>query len=395
MCHRYPLSLLLVILLCVCGGCGGNNSTAAEDRPETPGPRQSGPIKSGGLVTLAPDAPELKQMKIEPVKTTPVPVDQVTAPARIEANPNRVGHAVLPAPGRIVKLMVKLGDAVNQGDPLVAIESPAVAEAETAFAQAEVAIRQSEVSIAQAEADFSRLTDLFQHKAVAQKEVIAAQTALALAKASKEQALNTREQSRRRLELLDLKPGVQNQLISVRAPLAGKVLGVEVHSGEFRNEINAPLVTIADLSRVWATSEVPESEIRHCRIGGSAVLELIAFPGETFRAKVTRIADTVDSETRTIKVSAELENGGGRLRPEMFGSLRYDDGVAPVLWVPAGSVVRINDKDYVFVEQAQGRFQLTAVRLDRQHEGGFAVTSGLKAGDRVVTRGAIYLKAAL
>ena len=111
--------------------------------------------------------------------------------------------------------------------------------------------------------------------------------------------------------------------------------------GEFRNEINTPLVTIADLSRVWATSEVPESKIRYCRVGGTADLELIAYPSETFRARVTRIADTVDSETRTIKVSAELENPGGRLRPEMFGSLHYADGTSAAPWVPEAAVVRI------------------------------------------------------
>lgn len=334
-------------------------------------------------------------MKIEAVRNLPIPADEVVAPAKIEVNPNHVGHAVLPAPGRILKVMVKLGDAVTQGQPVLTIESAAVAEAESGYVQADISVRQADVAIAKAEADFARLTDLFEHKAVAQKEVLSAQTTLALAKASREQALSAREQSRRRLELLGLKANGQQQVITVTAPVSGKVMEVSVVSGEFRNEINAPLVTIADLSRVWATSDVPESEIRHYRIGGTATLGLIAYPGEEFRARLTRIADTANSETRTIKVNAELDNASGRLRPEMFGSLKYADGIVHMPWVPTGAIVRIGDKDYVFLEQAAGRFVLCPVQLGRNHDGGYAVSKGLKAGDRVVTQGSIYLKAAL
>jgi cobalt-zinc-cadmium efflux system membrane fusion protein len=347
------------------------------------------------MVVLGPNAPELRQMTIEPVKAVNLPAEEVTAPARIEANPNRVGRAVLPAAGRIARMMVKLGDAVSQGQPLLTIESADVAEAESAFVQAEASVRQAEAAAAKAETDVARLKDLFGHQAVAQKEVLAAETASALAKASLEQAVSAREQSRRRLELLGLTAGAFNQEVTVRAPVSGKVLEMSVVQGEFRNEINTPLLTIADLSRVWATSEVPESKIRFCKIGGTANLELIAYPGEIFRARVTRIADTVDSDTRTIRVTAELDNSGSRLRPQMFGRLHYADSLSATTWVPASAVVRIGEKDVVFVEQSAGRFLSTPVELGKPQNGGFAVLQGLNPGDRVVTRGSVYLKASL
>ena len=170
---------------------------------------------------------------------------------------------------------------------------------------------------------------------------------------------------------------------------------INVVEGEFRNEINTPLITINDLSRVWVESEVPESKIRLFRLGGIAQLELIAFPNEIFRAKVTRIADSVDSETRTIKVDAEMENASGKLRPEMFGSLRYSTGETSSPWIPEGAVVRLNGVDLVFVEKSAGRFLSVPVELGKPQQGGFPVSKGLKAGDRVVTQGAVYLKAAL
>ncbi|MBI3679278.1 MAG: efflux RND transporter periplasmic adaptor subunit [Acidobacteria bacterium] len=387
-------SVLCGITALTMAGCGKPREVVAEGKESSKAATQVQP-NPAGVVVLGPDAPELRRMTIESVRTVPLPADEVTAPAKIEANPNRVGHAVLPMPGRIVRVMVKLGDSVTQGQPVIVIESPAVGEAEAAYVQAEASVRQAELAVTKADADLARLTDLFEHQAVAQKEVLAAQTTSAIVKTSLEQAQSAREQTRRRLELLGLKAGHLQQQVTVTAPVSGKVLEVSVVDGEFRNEISTPLITITDLSRVWATSEVPESKIRYYKLGGTADLELIAYPNEVFRARVTRIADTVNSETRTIKVSAELDNSAGRLRPEMFGRLRYADGFVRSLWVPDSAVVLVGDKDFVFLEQGPGRFLASPVELGQRHDGGFAVTKGLKAGDRVVTQGSVYLKAAL
>lgn len=393
--HRRCAGQLLLCgtALLLLHGC--SKPEQAEAETVQPAAANSTPASEDNIVHLGPNAPELKMMTVEPVRAAPVPSDEVTAPAKIAANPNRVAHAVLPAPGRIVRVLVKLGDSVTRGQPVVTAESPAITDAEYGYSQAETAVRQAELACAKAEADLTRLNDLFEHQAVAQKEVLAARTTLALSQSAIEQAKATREQARRRLELLGLKAGQFQQHLTITAPISGKVLAVGVVEGEFRNEINDPLVTIADLSRVWATSDVPESKIRYCKVGGMANLELIAFPNETFRARVTRIADTVDGETRTIQVSAELDNASGRLRPEMYGTVRYADTMTLEPWVPGAAVVRVNDQDFVFVEAAPGRFRSTLVELGKHHDGGFAIQKGLKPGDRVVTKGALYLKAAL
>lgn len=395
--YRFPVRAVVAAACLVLAGCESQHAVVAGAK--TPGSAEIQPSEPArvaeGVVVLGANAPELRNMTIEPVKAIAMPVDEVTAPAKIEANPNRVGHTVLPVPGRIVKVMVKLGDAIRQGQPVVVIESPAAGEAETAFLQAESTVRQAQLAEAKAESDLARLSDLLQHDAVAKKEVLAAETTLALTKAAVEQAQSSREQARQKLELLGLKAGQVRQQITVTAPISGKVLEVNVVEGEFRNEINAPMLTIADLSRVWATSEVPESDIRHYKTGGGADIELIAFPNEVFHARITRIADTVDKETRTVRVNAELENSAGRLLPEMFGHLRYTSALQPAPWLPDSAIVQWNGREYVFMEQAAGRFVATLVTLGRRQDGGSSITSGVKAGDRVVTRGAIYLKAAL
>ena len=110
---------------------------------------------------------------------------------------------------------------------------------------------------------------------------------------------------------------------------------------------------------------------------------------------MTRIADTVTGETRTIKVTSELDNPGGRLRPEMFGELRYADGTAQLPWVPAAALVRIGEKDIVFVEQSRGHFLATPVDRTRFKTEDRLSLRDLLPGDRVVTQGSVYLKAAL
>lgn len=90
-----------------------------------------------------------------------------------------------------------------------------------------------------------------------------------------------------------------------------------------------------------------------------------------------------------------MDNSSGKLRPDMFGSLRYSAGDRPCAWIPEGAVVRLNGIDLVFVEQSVGRFLSVPVDLGKLQQGGFPVTKGIKAVDRVVTQGAVCLKAAL
>ena len=155
---------------------------------------------------------------------------------------------------------------------------------------------------------------------------------------------------------------------------------------------NAPLMTIADLSSVWVASDVPESQIRFIQPGEHLDIELAAFPGQTFRGRVTRIADTVDPQTRTIKVRAEMDNSRGQFRPEMFGTIRHVEATYTAPVVPAGAVVQSEGQNIVYREKAPGQFQPVRVELGNRTDGQVAIVKGLSAGDRIVLDGAMLLK---
>lgn len=377
---------LLFSALALLGGCKSKTQTvdaasqaAAASRP--------------GHIVLSPDSLKLKQLRVETVATADVPVNEVVAPGKIEVNPNRVAHVVLPLAGRVVSVLVKLGDAVKQGDPLLWMVSPDAAAAVSGYLQAQAAITQARSGVLKAQADLDRARDLYEHRAIAQKEVLNTETALTQSKAGLEQSQAMAQQALQRLDLLGLKPGDFGQKLAVRAPISGKVLELNVAPGEYRNDLNAGVLTIADLSSVWVAADVPESDIRFIQPGERLNIELTAYPGETFRGKVTRIADTLDPQTRTIKVRAEMENPHERLRPEMFGQIRHVEGTERLPVVPVGAVVQEEGRSIVYKETSPGTFDVTPVTLGARIGDRVAIREGLSPGDRVVTSGVMLLQA--
>jgi membrane fusion protein, heavy metal efflux system len=346
-----------------------------------------------GTVVIPPDSPKLQQIRIAPIVNAELPYDVVTSPGKIEANPALMSRVVLPLAGRVSAVMVKIGDSVTRGQTLVTIESPDADAAESAFRQAEASVTQAKANLNKAQADFDRATDLFEHNAVAKKDTLTAENALAQTKAALDQARAAREQTARRLQLLGLKPGAFGQKVSVPAPLAGKVLEMSIAPGEYRNDTNAPVMTIADLSTVWVSSDVPESSIRFIQVGERVDVNLTAYPAEVFRARVLRIADLVDPQTRSIKVRAEMDNSRGRFRPEMYGTIRHTEATRVTPVIPPGAVVQGDGKSVVFLEESPGRFRTVEVKVGDRVGDVLPVLSGVRAGDRVVVDGAMLLKA--
>ena len=237
------------------------------------GERRGGAAAAGeqrladGTVVIPAGSPKLQEIRVEAVKTAEEPFDEVVSPGKIETNPNLVSRVTLPVPGRVAAVLVKLGDAVERGETVLTLESPDADAAESTYLQAQAALTQAKANLNKAQADYDRSTDLFEHNAVAKKDVLTAENALAQAKAALEQAQAALDQSDRRLQMLGLKPGSFGQKLTVPAPISGKILDMAVAPGEYHNDTNAPVMTIADLSTVWVASDVPESDIRLIEVG--------------------------------------------------------------------------------------------------------------------------------
>jgi membrane fusion protein, heavy metal efflux system len=365
-------------------GCGQAPTVSA------PGTAAAKPAEEGRIVLPA-GSPKLKLIRVAVVQMRSIPLEEVVAPGKVEVNPNRISRLLMPVAGRIQQVLVRLGDAVEEGQALLTIDSPEAALAMTGHAQAQSQLRLAKSALAKAGKDLDRVRELYAHRAVAMKDVMSAEQDLAEAQSAVEQTQAGAEGAIKRLETLGLRPGLPAEQMHVRAPIRGKVLEIAVAPGEYRNDTSANLMTIVDLSSVWVTSNVPESSIRLIQGGERVDIELAAYPGEVFHGKVMRIADTVDPQTRTIKVQAELDNPGGCLRPEMFGSIRHSHGSRTLPVVPASAVVHWGGGAGVSVETAPGVFERSPVSIGEPRDGLTPILSGLKGSERIVVDGAVLL----
>jgi cobalt-zinc-cadmium efflux system membrane fusion protein len=377
--------LTCVGLLLTLAAAGCHRAQPAQDDPPA--------TISGSSITVPSDSPILKQLRCERAAIAELPTAEVVAPGKIEANPNRVSKVAAPVAGRVASVDVKVGDAVAVGQPLFTLDSPDGDSAVSAEQQAQAALTQAQAVLDKARADAERITDLFEHDAAAKKDKLAADNAVTQAEAGVAQARAAFDQSQRRLSVLGLTAGGAKQRVTVRSPLAGKILDLTIVPGEYRNDTSTPVMTIADLQNVWVSSQVPETSIRFIQPHELLEVRLAAYPADVFDARVERIADTVDPQTRTVKVQAELTNAGGRLRPEMFGTIRHVESIAKTTVVPIGAVIVDNGQSVLFVQTANGQFERRVVQPGPKADAVIRIASGVKPGEAVVVDGAVLLSA--
>jgi multidrug efflux pump subunit AcrA (membrane-fusion protein) len=151
---------------------------------------------------------------------------------------------------------------------------------------------------------------------------------------------------------------------------------------------------LASLRRgdILAVADVPESRLGAVRVGQTASFVFAAFPAESIAGKVVSVGETVDPDTRTIRVAIRLLDGTQRLKPGMFAKVTIAEGVSQALTVPLGAVVSVDARNWVFVKQGAAGFERREVRLGPDDGHVAQVLSGLARGDSVATANAILLK---
>jgi cobalt-zinc-cadmium efflux system membrane fusion protein len=372
---RHVLLLLAATILC---GCGQNRQSVANTRVDNG--RQS--TESG----------QPRQIRVESVQSTTAPASEVAVPGKIEPNPGALSKVALPVAGRITRVMVTVGDSVRRGTPVLVVDSPDTGTAISNYRQAIAKVTQTKSELAKAEADLSRIQDLFSRGAVAQKDVLSAQAQLAQAQSDIAQAQATQEEATRKLRIFGIEPTSKNDGVFVPAPVSGKVLDLSVAAGEYRNDTSAPVMTIADLSTVSMSADMPETSIRLIHIGQQVQIKLDAYPDGKVTGRIARIGDTVDPTTRTIKVRVSVPNPVEKFRPEMFGQLLIEGSPREVITVPVGAVVQTPNSPVVYRERGSGQYDPAPVTLGDRMGDRIAILSGLKKSDRIVTDGSMLAK---
>jgi membrane fusion protein, copper/silver efflux system len=183
--------------------------------------------------------------------------------------------------------------------------------------------------------------------------------------------------------------GEPMRLVTVVAPRSGVVVNRGITVGTSVDP-STPLLTIADLSRVWVLAEVPEANIPGIRVGTTAQLDFPASGRPPFAARVDFVYPTLTDRTRTLRVRFLAANTGGRLRPGLYGTAAFESVGLPVITVPRDAVVDTGQEQHVFVAVGN-RFEPRVVTLGVQLTDRVEVRSGLEAGEQIVAAGVFLL----
>jgi hypothetical protein len=183
--------------------------------------------------------------------------------------------------------------------------------------------------------------------------------------------------------------GEPKRLVTLVAPRSGVVVNRGISVGTSVDP-STPLLTIADLSRVWVFAEVPETGIRAIRVGSTARLDFPASGIAPFTARVDFLYPTLSERTRTLRVRFTVANRRGTLRPGLYGNAIFELPGPETITVPRDAVVDTGREQHVFVAVGD-RFEPRPVTLGVQLADRVEVRSGLTAGERVVSAGVFLL----
>ena len=150
-------------------------------------------------------------------------------------------------------------------------------------------------------------------------------------------------------------------------------------------------MVVADLSSVWAIADVFEGQTPDLKPGGGAEVTTPSLPGATFTGRILMVASVGDPDRHTLPVRILLPNPDRRLRPNVYARVRFPVQSSAQIEIPATALVSDGEKQYVYVQTAQGRFERRDIVAGSAHEGRLPVISGLTAGEVIVEQGAILL----
>jgi len=337
------------------GGCHSDSAGTEAAVPEaTPVVRL---VRQQGVELLqfnASDVPGLSMVQVQNIEMPGI----LETSGQITYDDRSVSTIVSRVQGRIEQTRVSLWDNVQRGERIVALYSPDFMTAESEYLQAHESSTLIAAPGIRGSSDFAG--------------------ALSLA-------------ARRKLQFLGMSDADINAIkapdptVWMRAPISGTVVDNKVQRGAAVNPGDV-LFSLGTLNEVWITGDIYEDDLARVHVGQDLSAVTTAFPDEVFHGVIDRISPNVDPTTHTLQLRCDVKNPGGKLKPQMLAKVSIVTRPGEALVVPQDALVFDIDNYYAFVEVSPGTFEHRKVSIASWSRVGFArVTSGLKAGDRVVS----------
>lgn len=287
--------------------------------------------------------------------------------------------------GPVSRILVVPGQHVKTGQPMLDVSSPDYSQLLDAYLKAADSFRL-------AEKNWVRAQDLYQHHAIAQRDLEQAESDRNQAQAD----LNAADQGMRILGIKnpgDLAKAPSSALIPVLAPIGGEVVERLVSPGQVVQAGQTQAFTISDLSTVWVLANVYQADLAAVRTGDDVVVETDSYP-DRFHGRISYVSPALDPNTRTLQARIVVDNPGEKLKRDMYCTVTVTAGSIPnALTVPDSSVLRDdNNQPFVYLAIGANQFGRRDVEIGQNLDGKTQILRGLSPGERVVGDGSLFLQ---
>jgi len=357
----------------VIGSCQGSGSNAANSTKNS-------------------DHPELFTIPLEQMSHVQVLTVQTTTLTRtlrltgtVAYNSFRTTPVITQVSGPVSRIVVVPGQNVRQGDPMLYVASPDYSQLRTNYLKAKDAY-------ALAQKANARTQDLYQHHAIAEQNVEQAQSAEVQAGGD----LVAAQAALKVLGITDpdaLVKAPPSFEVPLKAPVSGLVVEQDVSAGQLIQPGTTQCFMISDVNTVWVLINVYQKDLPYVRVGDEVTIQTDTYP-ESFHGRISYEAASLDPSTRTLPARVETNNPGEKLKKDMYVVAMVNAGTIPnAIALPDAAVLRDSENQpFVYAAVSASQFGRRSVTLGESLNGKTEITSGLKAGDRVIGDGSLFLQ---
>ncbi|MES2382573.1 MAG: efflux RND transporter periplasmic adaptor subunit [Bacteroidota bacterium] len=307
--------------------------------------------------------------------------NEISFYGKITADNNKLIEVFPIVGGNVTKVYVELGDYVTKGQLLATILSTEVAgfEKDLDDARNDVIVAKNNLKVAQ---------ELFEGKLTSERDVLEAKSHLDKAQS---QLLRIQET----YKIYNIKKGA---IYEVRSPLNGFILQKNINQDMLlRNDRSDNIFDIAEINEVWAIANVNESDIDQVKLGIDAAVTTLTYPDRVFKGKVDKIFNIIDPSTKAMQVKITLKNDKFLLKPEMRANIKlsYTENDQQMINIPSEAVIFDKSKNFVMIFKDRNNIETRQVEVYRQVGDTTFISSGLKAGEKVMTQNQLLVYDAL
>jgi cobalt-zinc-cadmium efflux system membrane fusion protein len=319
-----------------------------------------------------------KMITIDTAKTSTMK-DELSLSGEVSSDDNNVVKVFPFSSGQVTAVKVSLGDKVEKGQTLAIMRSADVAGNYT-----DLSSTQSDLAIAKRQLD--QAESLY-------KNGISSERDYTEAKENYNKAVAANRKVKQQLSINGGGNTSDNGTLVIKAPQSGYIIEKNITSGSFiRQDNSGSMFTISNMQDVWIWANVFESDISKVKTGYTAKVTTLAYPGKVFMGKVNEISSVLDPDNKVMKIKIALPNPGMLLKPEMFTNVTITNNEnAQAVSVPAKAIVFDSSKNYVVIYNSKCDLKVREVSVIKTVDDVSYITSGLKPGDKVISKNQLLL----